>query len=109
MKKLLFLGACLLALASRPAEAQTGGPEVLVVRITEGVRRVNVSITRPDGKSEQLGFENGAFGERLDKSGQGYQKIFATLYQQGYRLQSTFSAEAVASDVRTTLVFVKGQ
>jgi len=96
------------ALASQPVLAQIGGPEVTVVRITEGVRRVNVSITRPDGKSEQLAFENGAVGERLDKSGQGYQKLFAKLYQQGYRLQSTFSA-AAPSDVRTTLVFVKGQ
>jgi len=109
MKKLFFLGACLVALASQPVMAQTGGAEVLVVRITEALRRVNVSITRPDGKSEQLDFENGAFGERLDKSGQGYQKLFAMLYQQGYRLQSTFSAEATPSDVRTTLVFVKGQ
>jgi hypothetical protein len=109
MKKLFFLGACLIALASQPVMAQTGGPDVLVVRVTEGIRRVNVSITTPDGKSEQLQFENGAIGERLDNSGQGYQKVFARLYQQGYRLQSTFSAEAAQSDVRTTLVFVKGQ
>ena len=109
MKKLILLGACLVALASQPVNAQTSGPEVAVVRITEGVRRVNVSITHPDGKSEQLDFENGAFGDRLDKSGQGDQKLFAKLYQQGYRLQSTFSAEATTSDVRTTLVFVKGQ
>lgn len=89
--------------------AQTGGPGVLIVRVTEGVWRVNVSITRPDGKSKQLDFENDATGERLNKSGQGYQKAFAGLYQQGYSLQSTFSATARQNDDRTTLVFVNGQ
>jgi opacity protein-like surface antigen len=109
MKKLLFLGACLVALASQPVMAQTTAPEIVVVRVTEDSRHVYVSITRADGKSEQLKFDNGAIGEGLDKSGQGYQKLFATLYQQGYRLQSTFSATAATSDDRTTLLFVKGQ
>jgi hypothetical protein len=98
-----------MALNYSPVKAQTGGTDVVVVRVTEGVRRVNVSITKPDGKSEQVEFENGATGERLDKSGQGYQKVIAALYQQGYRLQSTFSATAGQNDNRTTLVFVKGQ
>ena len=41
-----------MALNYSPVKAQAGGADVVVVRVTEGVRRVNVSITRPDGKSE---------------------------------------------------------
>ena len=51
MKKLLFLGACLVALASQPVMAQTGNAEVVVVRLEESLRRVYVSVTRADGKS----------------------------------------------------------
>lgn len=109
MKKLLFLGACLVALASQPVMAQTGNAEVVVVRLEESLRRVYVSVTRADGKSEQLEFESGSGNNGLDNSGQGYQKLIAGLYQQGYRLQSTFSSTLSATADRTTLIFVKGQ
>ena len=109
MKKLFFLGACLVALASSPAMAQTGGADIVVVRITEYSSTVYVSVTKEEGRSEQWKFESGSTGKRLDDSGQGYYKLLADLYRQGYRLQSTVSAN-VSSDIsRTTMVLVKGQ
>jgi hypothetical protein len=108
MKKLLFLGACLVALASSPVMAQTGGTDVVVVRITEEAVTVYVSVTQADGRSEQWKFVNGSTGKRLDESGQGYHKLLAGLYQQGYHLQSTFSGNVGPADVsRVTMIFVK--
>jgi hypothetical protein len=109
MKKLLFLGTCLVALASQPAVAQAGGAEVAVVRITEYVTTVHVSVTRGEGKSEQWKFDSGDRGQRLDASGQGYQKLLADLYKQGFHLQSTFSSETSPGVNRVTMVLVKGQ
>ncbi len=109
MKKLLFLGACLVALASQPVMAQAGGSEVAVVRITEYVTTIHVSVTRAEGKSEQWKFDSGDRGKRLDASGQGYQKLLADLYQQGFHLQSTFSSETSPGVNRVTMVLVKGQ
>jgi hypothetical protein len=109
MKKLFFLIMCLVALASSPVRAQVAGAQVAIVRITEYPGTVYVSMTKAEGKSEQWKFDSGSTGKRLDDSGLGYYKLLADLYQQGYRLQSTFSS-GVAVDVgRTTLVLVKGQ
>jgi hypothetical protein len=109
MKKLLFLGVCLVALASQPVMAQTGGAQVAVVRITEFPATVYVSLTKTEGKSEQWKFDSGRMGKRLDDSGQGYHKLLTDLYQQGYHLQSTFSTEIESDISRTTMVLVKGQ
>jgi len=109
MKKLLFLGTCLVALASSPIRAQTGVSQIAVLRITEYPGTVYVSLTQAEGKSEQWKFDNGSTGKRLDDSGQGYYKLLANLYNQGYHLQSTFSS-AIGTDLnRTTLILVKGQ
>lgn len=59
MKKLFFffLGACLLTLASSPAMAQTGSPEVVVLQLyftggNGGFSNGHRSLTRPTGTSE---------------------------------------------------------
>ena len=109
MKKLIFLGACLVALASQPVAAQTGEAEVLVVRITEYVTTVHVSVTRGEGRSEQWKFDSGDRGQRLDVSGQGYQKLLADLYKQGFHLQSTFSFGVSPGVNRITMVLDKHQ
>ena len=109
MKRLFFLGACLVALASSPVLAQTNGPQVAVVRITEYPGTVYISLTKEEGRSEQWKFESGSTGKRLDDSGQGYYKLLADLYRQGYRLQSTVSANVSPDVSRTTMVLVKGQ
>jgi hypothetical protein len=89
--------------------AQTSGPQVAVVRITEYASTVYVSLTKGEGKSEQWKFDSGSTGKRLDDSGQGYYKLLADLYQQGYHLQSTFSTAVNADLSRVTMVLVKGQ
>jgi len=104
MKK-LFLGACLGALAWQPVQAQPGGAQLVIVRFTEYASTVYVSVTQADGQSEQWKFNTGNTGKRLDDSGQGYYKLLAGLYQQGYHLTAT--VEAATS--RTTMVLAKGQ
>jgi hypothetical protein len=91
MKKLMFLGACLVALASQPVMAQTGTPEVIVVRISEtlGIGGIHLVIIRPDGKGESVDVTGvGMTEKKLIESGQAYQRVFAKLYQEGYSLKA---------------------
>ncbi|GAB3637289.1 hypothetical protein GCM10027422_28790 [Hymenobacter arcticus] len=103
MKKLIFLGACLWALGSTPVMAQTGGPQVIVVRINT----LHLAIIYPDGKSEVIPVEGpGLTEKKLVESGVTYQRVITKLVQDGYALKSTFSG---VSGTVSTLVFVKGQ
>jgi hypothetical protein len=52
MKKLLFLGACLVALASQPVMAQTGGADVVVVQVSFGLGAGQILISHGGGKTE---------------------------------------------------------
>lgn len=104
MKKLLLLGACLLALGSSPVAAQAGGPGVAVVSIVNLGPSYKAVITREDSKSEALEIPNGGSDKRLMATSQGFQKLISKLYQEGYTLKSTFGGDRV-----TNLVFVKGQ
>lgn len=105
MKKLLFLGACLVALASQPVVAQTSGPEVVVVRVFDAGINVHLAINRGKGKTELVTFSSGANDKHLAEAAEGYQQALFKLYQEGYTLKSTFTT----SDRLSTLVFVKGQ
>jgi hypothetical protein len=107
MKKLIFLGACLVALASQPVMAQAGGADVVVVRLKEYDTSVHLAITYGDGKTEFLKFDSGESDKRLMTSAENYHGILLKLYKAGYTLQSTFSATPSASGTFTTLVFVK--
>jgi hypothetical protein len=108
MKKLLFLAACLWLLAA-PLRAAAGPPAVAVVRIYESVIKVTAIITRAEGKSEQVEFAKGPFDKRLIESSEGYYKLFQSLYQEGYSLQSTFTTPRSEDNSYTTLLFVKAQ
>lgn len=102
MKKILLLGACLVALASQPVLAQTGGTEVVVVRVVDtGGRFV---IGRPGGKTEEVSFNSSYSSKGLAESAVQLQQAVASLYQQGYTLKSTFTG---ASGSVSTLIFVK--
>jgi hypothetical protein len=103
MKKLLFLGACLVALASQPAAAQTGGADVIVVRVYDNISGKFV-IAHAGGKTEELSFNPSYSSKGLAESGSQLQQAIASLYQQGYTLKSTFSGN---SGVVATLIFVK--
>ncbi|WP_162549932.1 hypothetical protein [Hymenobacter nivis] len=93
MKKLLFLSACLLALATRPAAAQTPSPDLVVVRMLDNGASVQLVVTRGEGKSEKIEFPSGRTNKRLVASGEGYYKVLSALYREGYVLQSTFSTQ----------------
>jgi|GEM_PF-1442979 len=111
MKNLLFLGACLWALAGR-AQAQTVPADVVVVRLDERGTTRTAYITSGEGKTEKVLIKTGLAG--VDKTeqlmGEGYRAIFQKLYQQGYVVQSTFNAyNGSAGGGMTTLLFVKAK
>jgi hypothetical protein len=105
MQKLLFLGSCLVALASQPVMAQTGGPDVVVVRVYDAGANVELAISRGNGQVEMIKFNSGVSDKHLKEAAEGYQQALAKLYQEGYSLKSTFTT----SENLSTLVFVKGQ
>jgi hypothetical protein len=104
MKKILFLGACLVALASKPVMAQTAGPDVVVVRVTDGLVASQMVIVRGPGKNEQIDLPVGTHTKGLVSSGEVIQQAIAKLYQEGYSLKSTFGGHQGSA---STLVFVK--
>ena len=92
MKKLVFLGACLVALASQPVMAQTGGTDVVVVKVYEYASEQRISVTHSDGKTEEVSSRAGR--SSLPEAGAALQKVFAALYQQGYTLKGSTSTYA---------------
>lgn len=102
MKNLLFLCACLWALAT-PLRAVAGPPDIIVVRIYEG-NSITAFITRGAGKTEKVSFENGITDENMTLASEAYYKLLQRLYQEGYTLQSTFSPGTVGT---ITLLFIK--
>jgi hypothetical protein len=105
MNRFVFLGACLVALTSQPAMAQTGKADVVVVRVYDG-NSGKLVIARAGGKTEEVLF-NGSYSRKgLAESTSQFQQTVASLYEQGYALKSTFSSGASAASV-ATLVFVK--
>ena len=107
MKKLLFMGACLVALSASPVQAQTD-VDVTVVRVTAIAPYTYVTITRPGGKQEEIEFNN--YGKDTGKKqlvGVGLQQVVADLYQQGYELKSTFDTQMSASSSASVLLFIR--
>lgn len=94
-----------MALASSPVMAQTGGPDVVVVRIVEGAA-VYVTITRGVGKSEEFEFANRYHGKGSASTVESYHQLVSKLYQEGYSIKSTI---ATGNSASTILIFVKGQ
>ena len=95
MKKLLILEACLLAFASSPAVAQTGGPDLVLVRFSHALGgKLLVVITRGEGKSEVLYFarNNGTDKGEMVTSDAIY-KVLHQFYQEGYALTSSTAEE----------------
>jgi hypothetical protein len=106
MKKLLFLGACLVALASQPVMAQTGGADVVVVKVFESIGTMRIAVSHGQGKTEVIDAEGGGDKKKIVDSAETLQKLIAGLLQQGYSLKSTFGG---TQGMMSTLVFVKGQ
>ncbi|MDO7887648.1 hypothetical protein [Hymenobacter cheonanensis] len=104
MKKFLLLCACVLALAA-PLRAQTGPAGIVVVRIFESSTTGSATavIMHEGGKSETVKFEKGHSEKELTKTSEVYYRMFESLYQEGYHLQSTFGT----AEGYTTLLFTK--
>jgi hypothetical protein len=115
MKKLLFLGACLVALTSQPVTAQTGGTDIVVVKVSEAGLYLHFDIARPDSKPEHREFNL----KQMKEKGDGYtiggraeftRILLVELAQQGYALTTTYSSnEGSGGSGPTTLVFTKRQ
>jgi hypothetical protein len=104
MKKLLFLGACLVALASQPVMAQTGGAEseVTVVQVEFiGFDNYRFRISHGEGKTEVYTVK-----AKDNSLVEAVQKQVAQLYQQGYALKGEFRTNGAGT---TMMVFVKGR
>jgi hypothetical protein len=56
MKKLLFLGTCLLALGSQPVMAQMTGPQIAVVTSYSSGFAAGHFVVDKDGKTEVIDF-----------------------------------------------------
>ncbi|MGI4761317.1 MAG: hypothetical protein ACRYF0_11455 [Janthinobacterium lividum] len=69
MRKRLFLWAGLLALAYAPAQAQTSGPDIVVVKVAEYQNNTQLVIVRGEGKSEVLEFEGGGGPNAIMQAG----------------------------------------
>ena len=109
MKKLLFLGVCLVAFASQPVMAQASGTEVIIVQANvQSPGGGYITITRGTEKAERVNFAY--FNKRDPTEEVAYQQVIAKLYQEGYSIKSTFtSSPSRAETVTVTIVFVKGQ
>jgi opacity protein-like surface antigen len=106
MKRLLFLGASLVALASQPVMAQTSGPDVVVMKVAEFQNNTQIVIARAESKVEVMELEGGAGPNAMSQSAKRVQQVVTKLYAQGYVLKSTYSGYG---GNMSTLVFVKGQ
>jgi hypothetical protein len=105
MKKLLFLGACLVALASQPVIAQTSVPQVIVVQVYfTGLGTGHLTVTRGEGQTEDIEFKQTNIKQATEA--ETCQRVFEKLYQEGYSLKSTFSP---GTGGISTLIFAKGQ
>lgn len=106
MKKQLLLAACLLATPSVPTLAQTGAPDIVVLKVAEYQNSTQIAIVRGTGKSEIVELEGGGGPNAMTQSAKRVQQILTALYAQGYALKSTFSGD---HGNMSTLVLVKGQ
>jgi hypothetical protein len=117
MKKLLFLGACLVALASQPVMAQTGlpkalasslvaqtgGANVVIVRVYEYGGKCVIATSQGTDKTELTTVDTPINGYKSQKlTAEAYHQVVAGLIQQGYSLKGISGG-----DIQTTLIFSK--
>ncbi len=109
MKKLILLGGCLWAFAASPAKAQTGHPDVVVVKVLESQLATRIIVARSWGLPDEMEVKTGFAGNEATmakESAEKIQEVLGKLYQQGYAIKGTFSS---SNGGPSTLVLVKGQ
>lgn len=84
-----------MALASSPASTQTGGSDVVVVRLVASITRGKLVIVRADGKTEDYSFNAGTGTTNLREGGLTIQRIISSLGKEGYTLKRTRFSWAV--------------
>jgi hypothetical protein len=104
MKKLLFLGACLMALASQPVMAQTTGPDLVVVRVLEMGRKLQFSIAHGQQQPEEVTFDL----SKEVRAAPSYYTALAKFYSQGYVVQAVIPGMTNGSGyIESTLILAK--
>ena len=108
MKKLLFLGAYLVALASAPVKAQTAGADVVVVKVQEAINgSLKITVCRGAGKSEVTDVK-AREAVAAGNGAEAVQQVIAKLSQEGYSLKTSYGGGWNYA-ITNTLVFIKGQ
>lgn len=110
MKKLLFLGVCLVALASQPVLAQAESTEVIVVRIQESSVRTHLTIERAGQEPQEKEFDRDSrIGRKWPRASKGYYEALAPFYQQGYQTQAVIPGTSFSNGGSTysTLILTK--
>ena len=108
MKKFRWLVAGRLALASAPAMAQASASDVVVVRTTDSFDNLRIVVTHGEGKTQVLEFARKDLKQSPNGQEEALQKVFAKLYQEGYRLSGT-GGGGYNYLIRNTFIFTKGQ
>lgn len=109
MKKLIFLGGCLWALAAQPAQAQTGKADIVVVKVLESRLGTRIVVARSWGIPDEIEVKPGFATDEarlMRDSAEKIHKVLTGLYEQGYAIKSSFGS---SEGGQSTLVLVKGQ
>ena len=107
MKKLLWLGACQVALAAAPAMAQTGPPDVVVVETTDRLDGYRIVVTHGEGKTQVRELVRKDLKQSPNAPAEALQKVLTQLYQEGYHLRGT-GGGGYNYLIRNTFVLTKG-
>lgn len=112
MKRLLFLGLCLVALASQTVMAQTSGPDIIVVRVEETNTHVSLTVERVGQAPEGIGFDYDRRPGKAIRTSKGYLDALSKFYEQGYVVQAvipgvTYTTAAGVIYSTSTLIFTK--
>jgi hypothetical protein len=106
MNKRLFMALGLLTTPALPVLAQAGGPDIVVVKVSEVQNSTQIVIMRGEGKSELMELEGGGGPNAMTQSARRVQQVLTKLYAQGYVIKSTFTGD---HGNMSTLVLVKEQ
>ena len=90
--------------------AQTGGADVVVVRVEETYTHVNLTIERAGQDPEGIGFDYDRRAGKAVRASKGYLDALSKLYQQGYIVQAVIPGVALATAggvTYSTLIFTK--
>jgi len=91
--------------------AQSGGADMVVVRVAERYSQTHLTIERAGQEPEEIAFEwDSRIDKKFGRASKGYLEALSKLYQQGYQVQATIPGAANGNSITyTTLIFTKGK